>query len=104
MMVWFSYTYDLTSKNVNCEGKLMWPNVTCISTNKTHFSPFNWTGCIFKQPHVSLSAHMTKSGYTWEKICNLNDHCNDNCNSSLEWSDLTHKRNFVTWMMTAICL
>ena len=30
----------------------------------------------------------TKSGYTREKICNLNDHCNDDCNSSLEWLDL----------------
>ena len=26
----------------------------------------------------------TKSGYTQEKIRNLNDHCNDDCNSSLE--------------------
>ena len=25
-----------------------------------------------------------KSGYTREKICNLKDHCNDDCNSSLE--------------------
>ena len=27
-----------------------------------------------------------------EKIRNLNDHCNDDCNSSLELSDLTHER------------
>ena len=33
------------------------------------------------------------SSYTWEKICNLKDHCNHDCNSSLELSDLTHERN-----------
>ena len=36
------------------------------------------------------------SGYTQEKIRNLNDHCNDDCNSSLELSDLAHERKFVT--------
>ena len=28
--------------------------------------------------------YFTKSGYTQENICNVNDHCNDDCNSSLE--------------------
>ena len=41
---------------------------------------------------------LTKSGYTREKIRNLNDDCNDDCNSALELSDLTHERKFVTWM------
>ena len=26
----------------------------------------------------------TRSGYTPEKICSLNYHCNDDCNSSLQ--------------------
>ena len=46
----------------------------------------------------------TKSGYTREKICNLNHHCNDDCNSSLEWSDLTHERKFVIWMIIAMMI
>ena len=44
------------------------------------------------------------SGYTREKIRNLNDHCNDDCNSSLEWSDLTHERKFVTWMIIVMMI
>ena len=50
--------------------------------------------CIFScgLDAVATLCCSTMSGYTQEKICNLNHHCNDDCNSSLEWSDLTHKR------------
>ena len=64
---------------------------------------------IFRKSNLQLGSSVEKvkkktkrqyvSGYTREKICNLNDHCNDDCNSSLELSDLTHERKFVTWMI-----
>ena len=43
-----------------------------------------------------VSGNDYESSYTRQKIRNLNDHCNDDCNSSLELSDLTHERKFVT--------
>ena len=33
---------------------------------------------------VTWNIQENKSGYIREKICNLNDHCNDDCSSSLE--------------------
>ena len=52
-----------------------------------------------KQKSVSIL-----SSYTWEKNRNLNDHCNDDCNSSLEFSDLKHERKFVTWMIIVMMI
>ena len=46
-------------------------------------------------PRLGVNKY-NKSGYTREKIRNLNDHCNDDCNSSFELSDLTHEKKFVT--------
>ena len=34
--------------------------------------------------HLPNNSEKTLSGYTQENICNLNDHCNDDYNSSLE--------------------
>ena len=38
--------------------------------------------------NISQSCLELERLYKREKICNLNDHCNDDCNLSLEWSDL----------------
>ena len=53
---------------------------------------------------ILLFCSETQSGYTREKIRNLNHHCNDDCNSSLELSDLTHERKFVTWIIIAMMI
>ena len=55
-------------------------------------------------PNQHIITYYNYSGYTREKIRNLNDHCNDDCNSSLELSDLTHERKFVTWMIIVIMI
>ena len=58
-----------------------------------------------QQKHSSGSQqNIFKSDYTQEKICNLNDHCNDDCKSSLEWSNLTHERKFVNWMIIVMMI
>ena len=55
---------------------------------------------------INVGFTVSRSGYSYtqEKICNFNDHCSDDCNSSLEWSDLTHERKFVIWMIIVMMI
>ena len=121
----FSLTPPTSHKRI-CSQKLcqcLWILFTLWLSNFLNLLRFcasAWTdmcilGCVFythkllchKYQYIPLYfilCILSKSGYTQENICNLNHHCNDDCNSSLEWSDLTHKKKFVIWMIIAMMI